>query len=311
MHKGKKKDFYEILGISKTASKEEIKKAYKKLAIQWHPDKNPGREKEATEKFKEIAEAYATLSDAQKRKNYDMYGNADYEGMEGAGANFGFDGFGFNMGGRNGGFGGSFGGFTFERAEEIFRDVFGDDFDMGFGGRNHKTNNTKNKKQSNRQDVFFEEEDDDFFSQGPGNAFKNFGFGFKNDPFFSGRNGFFGDDDFFQGFGNMGRMAAGIENGFGGGMGGGFKGTSKSVSTSTIIRNGKKVTVTKSTVTNPDGTSHTEVHESVQDEGRTLRDNRYANSGQISGLEYNRNNNSNNNKAIGYDNSYKKFKSKN
>jgi DnaJ-class molecular chaperone len=216
MHKDKKKDFYEVLEISKSASADEIKKAYKKLAIKWHPDKNPGKEKEATEKFKEIAEAYATLSDPQKRKNYDLYGNADFqEGFGGPGANFGFEGFGFNgfnMGGKNKGFGGSFGGFTFERAEEIFRDVFGDDFNVGFGNRNNRDNFTNNNKQGRKQqqDPVFEEEDD-FFSGGPGNAFKNFGFGFKNDPFFGGRNGFF-NDDFFQGFGNMGRMQVGMES---------------------------------------------------------------------------------------------------
>jgi curved DNA-binding protein len=69
-------DYYKILGIEKTASAEEIKKAYRKLALKWHPDKNPNN-KAAEEKFKKISEAYAVLSDTQKRKDYDMYGSAD------------------------------------------------------------------------------------------------------------------------------------------------------------------------------------------------------------------------------------------
>lgn len=69
-------DYYKILGIEKTASAEELKKAYRKLALKWHPDKNPNN-KAAEEKFKKISEAYAVLSDTQKRKDYDMYGSAD------------------------------------------------------------------------------------------------------------------------------------------------------------------------------------------------------------------------------------------
>src|SRR5689334_9072138 len=71
----KKRDYYEILGVSKTSTPEEIKKAYRKVAIQFHPDKNPGN-KEAEEKFKEAAEAYEVLSDADKRARYDRFGHA-------------------------------------------------------------------------------------------------------------------------------------------------------------------------------------------------------------------------------------------
>src|SRR5436190_11440694 len=70
-----KRDYYEILGVIKTASQEEIKKAYRKVAIQFHPDKNPGN-KEAEDKFKEAAEAYEILSDADKRAQYDRFGHA-------------------------------------------------------------------------------------------------------------------------------------------------------------------------------------------------------------------------------------------
>lgn len=69
-------DYYQVLGVDKKASAEEIKKAYRKLAVKWHPDKNPNN-KAAEEKFKKISEAYAVLSDTEKRQNYDNFGSAD------------------------------------------------------------------------------------------------------------------------------------------------------------------------------------------------------------------------------------------
>ncbi len=81
-----KKDYYEILGVSRDASEEEIKRAYRKLALQYHPDRNSGN-KEAEEKFKEISEAYEVLSDPEKRRIYDMYG---HQGLEGSGYSAGF-----------------------------------------------------------------------------------------------------------------------------------------------------------------------------------------------------------------------------
>ncbi|PAL01652.1 molecular chaperone DnaJ [Lentilactobacillus parakefiri] len=105
------KDYYDILGVSKDASDDEIKHAYRKLSKKWHPDINKAPDAEA--KFKEINEAYETLSDPQKRANYDQYGSAD-----GAGAGFGGGG----QGGGFGNFGGSAGGFGFD---DIFSQFFG------------------------------------------------------------------------------------------------------------------------------------------------------------------------------------------
>lgn len=108
------KDYYELLGVDKNASEDEIKKAFRKQARKYHPDMNPGN-KEAEAKFKEVNEAYEVLSDSQKRANYDQYGSAD------PGAGFG------GFGGGAGGFQGDFGG-------------FGDIFDMFFGGGGRQKN---------------------------------------------------------------------------------------------------------------------------------------------------------------------------
>ena len=105
-----KRDYYKVLGVAKTASDAEIKKAYRKLAIQYHPDKNPG-DKEAEEKFKEAAEAYSVLSDKDKRARYDQFGHA-------------------GMGGAAGGGFSDFGDFDLN---DIFSSVFGHGF-SGFGG---------------------------------------------------------------------------------------------------------------------------------------------------------------------------------
>ena len=104
-----KRDYYEVLGVSKSASADEIKKAYRKMAVKYHPDKNPG-DKEAEEKFKEAAEAYSVLSDADKKAKYDQFGHA---GVEGAGPDF------------SGGFG---------NLNDILNDLFGGAFGGGFGG---------------------------------------------------------------------------------------------------------------------------------------------------------------------------------
>lgn len=112
-----KRDYYDVLGVSKTASDDEIKKAYRKLAVKYHPDKNPG-DKAAEEKFKEISEAHEVLSDKQKRSRYDQFGHA---GVGGAGGNpFGGGPFSSNGQSFNFDFGGGF--------DDILSSIF------GFGG---------------------------------------------------------------------------------------------------------------------------------------------------------------------------------
>ncbi len=92
-----KQDFYELLGVPKTASAEDIKKAYRKLAMQYHPDRNPG-EKAAEQKFKDISEAYDILKDDQKRAAYDRFGHAAFENGAGRGGAGGSGDFGFAAG---------------------------------------------------------------------------------------------------------------------------------------------------------------------------------------------------------------------
>ena len=115
-----KRDYYEVLGVSKTATEEEIKKAYRALAKKYHPDMHPD-DREAEAKFKEASEAYAVLSDKEKRAQYDQFGHAAFDGTGGFGE----------------------GGFDFTGADfsDIFGDIFGGMFGGGFGGRSRGASN--------------------------------------------------------------------------------------------------------------------------------------------------------------------------
>jgi molecular chaperone DnaJ len=127
-----KRDYYDVLGVSKSASPEDIKSAYRKLAVKYHPDKNPG-DKAAEDKFKEASEAYGILSDKSKKENYDNFGHAAFE----------------NGGGGQGGFGG-FGGFGGSDFSDIFEDFFGD---FGGGGRRNSKRSSSNRGSDLRYDL--------------------------------------------------------------------------------------------------------------------------------------------------------------
>ncbi|XP_068529551.1 dnaJ homolog subfamily B member 6 isoform X1 [Anas acuta] len=202
-------DYYEVLGVQKHASPEDIKKAYRKLALKWHPDKNPDNKEEAERQFKQVAEAYEVLSDAKKRDIYDRYGK---EGLI------------------NGGGGGSHVdnpfefGFTFRNPEDVFREFFGGRDPFSFD--------------------FFEDPFEDFFGnrRGPRGS-RNRGGG----SFFSAFGGFpgFGSafpsfDTGFTSFGSLGH--GGLTSFSSTSFGGSGMGNFKSVSTSTKIVNGKKIT---------------------------------------------------------------------
>jgi molecular chaperone DnaJ len=122
-----KRDYYEILGVDKNATKEDIKKAYKQLALKFHPDRNKG-DKESEEKFKEVGEAYSVLSDDNKKAKYDRFG---HEGVRSGGGGGGFD----------------FGNFDFGDAESIFEQFFG----AGFGGRGRGRSSSSSRRGNDLQ----------------------------------------------------------------------------------------------------------------------------------------------------------------
>ena len=129
-----KRDYYEVLGVDKSTNKEEIKKAYRKLALKFHPDKNKG-DKAAEEKFKEASEAYHVLSDEKRKANYDQFGHSAFQG-----------------GGQGG-----FGNFDFSSSfSDIFEDVFGDFGDFGFSSGRSRRGRTINRGSDLRYDVSIE-----------------------------------------------------------------------------------------------------------------------------------------------------------
>ncbi|KAM9333116.1 dnaJ homolog subfamily B member 6b isoform 1-T2 [Pholidichthys leucotaenia] len=230
-------DYYHILGVQKNATQEDIKKAYRKRALKWHPDKNPDNKDEAEKKFKELSEAYEVLSDEKKRNIYDRYGKEGLSGGGGGGHYEHFDG-----------------GFTFRNPEDVFREFFGgrdpfanffdDSFDDPFFGGSRRSQRTSSR-----------------------NGMGGSAFGFGGFPTFGG--GFSGFDSGFSSFGNMGVGGFTSFSSSSFGSGGGGMGNFKSVSTTTKIVNGKKIT-TKRIVEN--GQERVEVMEDGQIKSLTVND---------------------------------------
>ncbi|KZS09465.1 putative DnaJ subfamily B member 6 [Daphnia magna] len=253
-------DYYKVLEIQRSATTTDIKKSYRRLALKWHPDKNPDNQEEATSRFRELSEAYEVLIDEKKRKIYDQYGK---EGLLNSGrpasghhrsrcdhgANFGgFDSFGF---GSPFDFGFGFTGFAFRDPEEVFKEFFRgdpmadlmDDFfgnDPFFGGsRNRSNNNNRAQRPSVSGGL----------SRQPNNSLAS--------PFFSpmgfGLGGPMGLSNFFGMHDSMGTGGGGSEffstTTFGVGAGGQPVPAVKRTSTSTRVSNGKKI-VTKKVVEN-------------------------------------------------------------
>ncbi|KAJ0012345.1 hypothetical protein NQD34_013320 [Periophthalmus magnuspinnatus] len=196
-------DYYQVLGVQRESTAEDIKKAYRKLALRWHPDKNPDNKIEAEKKFKELSEAYEVLSDANKRSLYDRYGKDGLTGSRGRGEHF-HNGDHFHE------------PFTFRNPEDVFREFFGgaDPFADFFGTSPFG------------DDLFFSSTRTHSRSGRPRTGGSFFG-GFVGFPPFGG--GFSPFDPGFGAFGSMGAMGhighmghLHSLNGLGGGMGGGY-----------------------------------------------------------------------------------------
>ncbi|XP_073691998.1 dnaJ homolog subfamily B member 6b isoform X2 [Garra rufa] len=226
-------DYYEILGVTKNASHDDIKKAYRKKALKWHPDKNPNNKEQAEKMFKEISEAYEVLSDENKRGQYDRYGK---EGLSQRGGHYNQD---------------YMGGFTFRNPDDVFREFF--------GGRDPF---------ADFADFFADDPFEDFF--GGGRRHRGVSRSRTTGSFFPGFSPFGSPfSSFDTGFPAFGPMVGGGFTSFssssfgggGGGGGGGGMGNFRSVSTSTKFINGKRIT-TKRIVEN--GQERVEVEEDGQ-----------------------------------------------
>ncbi|XP_057612244.1 dnaJ homolog subfamily B member 3 [Chionomys nivalis] len=218
-------DYYEVLGVPRQASAETIRKAYRKLALKWHPDKNPEHKEEAERRFKQVAQAYEVLSDARKREVYDRCGEVGEVGGGGAAGSPFQDAFQYV--------------FSFRDPAEVFREFFGgrDPFSFDFFG--------------DPFDNFFGDRRSCRGSRSRGAV--PFSTSFTDFPTFGG--GFASLDTGFTSFGSPGN--SGLSS-FSMSCGGGAAGNFKSVSTTTEIVNGKKIT-TKRIVEN--GQERVEVEE--------------------------------------------------
>lgn len=206
-------DYYKTLDVPKDADEKEIKKAYRKLALKWHPDKNQDNKEEAEDKFKKISEAYDVLSDKDKRAAYDRYGKKGLGGASGGRFYEGFQGHHFN----------------FRSADDIFKDFFSHDpfgdevFAEFFGGRRSSARGNDRRNGSRNRGMM-----DSFFSDPFGGFHSSFG---VSDGF---TNGFASNS-----FSSFSSSSFGHPSGFGGSV------SMKSTSKSTKVVNGKKVETLK------------------------------------------------------------------
>ncbi|XP_026463310.1 dnaJ homolog subfamily B member 6-like [Ctenocephalides felis] len=209
-------DYYRVLEVTRGASTAEIKKAYRKLALKWHPDKNPDNSEEANRKFKEISEAYEVLSDDKKRRVYDQYGK---EGLSNSGGSCGR-----SRRGHDEDFDMHFGfPFAFRDPEDVFREFFGgspfSDILAGMNGHRSSSSRRTNRHSHPQNTV----------SSHMFNPFSSFGFGMSN----------FGFDEMFMVPDGFSSFSSSMD------YGSNVNGSVKRTSTSTKFINGKKITTKK------------------------------------------------------------------